>query len=244
MLGLGNSLFTSGVSGEFSLDQVGTMVAWYKFNELQTVADSDGDGDDEVSSWSSSFGSSNPITQSTAIRQPAYNSGHLDFHQPSQQKLRAATDFGSGLRDFTIMFCIQPDNYTGNRTLMGNQDVSSHLFRFSSNNTSTRLQFNGAAFDSVASQAFPLARFILTITRDTSANPNPVKIYSSTTEVVSGTKLFGSQTSLATFDQFGCQAGSSNPYDGKISEVAIWSNVLTDGDRAAAIADMELRTGV
>ena len=106
------------------------------------------------------------------------------------------------------------------------------------------MPLQGPAFDSVAAQAYPVARFIFTRTRDTSANPNPVKIYSSTTEVVSGTKLVGSQTALATFDQFGCQAGSSNPYDGKISEVAIWSNVLTDGDRAAAIADRELRTGV
>ena len=244
MLGLGNSLSTSGVLGDFSLDKVGTMAAWYKFDEGQSKADSDGDGAEEVSSWSSSFGASNALAQSTATKQPAYNNGHLDFHQPSQQKLLAAADFGGGLTSFTIMISISPDNFTASRTIMGRSTTASHLFRFSSSSTATRLQFQGAAFDSVASEAFPTSRFIMTLTRDTSANPNPIKIYKNTTEVVSGTKTFGTQTSLATFNQFGCQAGASNPFDGQISEVAIWSNVLTDADRAAAIADMQARTGV
>tara|TARA_A100001391_G_C5023928_1_gene266591 strand:+ start:118 stop:870 length:753 start_codon:yes stop_codon:yes gene_type:complete len=250
MLGLrcglsSSSSSSSALAGEFTLDQAGTMVAWYKFDEGQSKADSDGDGTEEVSSWSSSFGTANALAQSTATKQPAYNSGHLDFHQPSQQKLEASADFGgAGLASFTIMISISPDNFTGSRTVFGRSTTAGNLFRFSSNNTTTRLQFQGAAFDSVASEAYPTSRFILTITRDTSSNPNPIKIYNNTTEVVSGTKTFGSQSAAALFNQIGCQAGASNPFDGQISEIAIWSDVLTDADRAAAIADMQVRTGV
>lgn len=247
MLGLGTSLarydFTS-VDGGVPLDGLGTMIAWYKFNELQTIGDDDGDGTDEVSSWSSSTGSANPVTQSTAIKQPAYNSGHLDFHQPQQQKLQAATNFGFALRSFTIMFSMSPDNYTGSRTIMGNSAVSGNLLRFNTSNTDVKIQFNASTITMTSSETFPTDRFILTITRDTSANPNPLKMYKNETEVFSGTHTFGTQTAGAEFNQFGCQAGASNPFDGQISEVAIWANVLTDADRAIAIADMKLRTGV
>ena len=245
MLGLGNSLSTSGVLGDFSLDKVGTMVAWYKFDEGQSKGDNDGDGTEEVSSWSSSFGSTNGLAQSTPIKPPAYNSGHLDFHQPSQQKLEAGADFGGGgLTNFTIMISISPDNFGGSRTILGRSTTSGNLLRYNSSASIIKLQFQGAAIQMSVSEAFPTDRHIFTITRDTSANPNPVKFYKNTTEVLSTTKTFGTQGSLAQFNQVGCQAAASNPFDGQISEMAIWSNVLTDADRAASIADMQVRTGV
>ena len=245
MLGLGNSLFSSGVLGDFSLDKVGTMVAWYKFDEGQSKGDNDGDGAEEVASWATSFGAANTLNQTTAIKQPAYNSGHLDFHQPSQQKLEASADFGGvGLISFTIMISISPDNFGGSRTILGRSSTAGNLLRYNSSASIIKLQFQGAAIQMSVTEAFPTDRHIFTITRDTSANPNPVKFYKNTTEVLSTTKTFGSQSSVALFNQVGCQAAASNPFDGQISEIAIWSNVLTDADRAAAIADMQARTGV
>ena len=250
MLGLGCGLInssssSSALAGEFTLDQAGTMVAWYKFDEGQSKADSDGDGTEEVSSWATSFGTANTLNQTTAIKQPAYNSGHLDFHQPSQQKLEASADFGgAGLASFTIMISISPDNFGGSRTILGRSSTAGNLLRYNSSASIIKLQFQGAAIQMSVSEAFPTDRHIFTITRDTSANPNPVKFYKNTTEVLSTTKTFGSQSAAALFNQVGCQAAASNPFDGQISEIAIWSDVLTDADRAAAIADMQVRTGV
>ena len=249
MLGLrcglsSSSSSSSALAGEFTLAQAGTMVAWYKFDEGQSKGDADSDGTEEVSSWSSSFGSANALSQSTAIKQPAYNSGHLDFHQPSQQKLEASADFGGGLASFTIMISISPDNFTSSRTILGRSTTSGNLLRYNSSDSIIKLQFQGQAIQMSVSEAFPTDRHIFTITRDTSANPNPVKFYKNTTEVLSTTKTFGSQSAAAQFNQVGCQAAASNPFDGQISEIAIWSDVLTDADRAAAIADMQVRTGV
>ena len=150
---------------------------------MQSKSDADSDGTEEVSSWASSVGASNALAQSTAIKQPAYNSGHLDFHQPNQQKLEASADFGgAGLQSFTIMISISPDNFGGSRTILGRSSTSGNILRYNSSASEIKLQFQGAAIQSSVSEAFPTDRHIFTITRDVSANPNPVKFYKNTTE--------------------------------------------------------------
>ena len=45
-------------------------------------------------------------------------------------------------------------------------------------------------------------------------------------------------------DEIGCNAGSSNPFQGNISEYVIFSDVLSDSDRALVQADIMTRNSI
>ena len=250
MLGLGNSIITSGAPSEFTIDSLSSAIHWYKFDDGLSF------NGDNVSQWNDQIGS-NHLTQSTASKQPTYNSGNIEFNNGSTiEKLEFTSKVN--LLDLTICVVV---NFNGtspsNETLLGSSVGSdADLLRFAAGGG--QLQRNRIQVDDVAAGLVDIStdiadpdyptttKYVFTVTRDADGgNGNGlVTMYADETNKGSGNFNVDVSTDNFGIDQVGSQFASSNSFQGKLSEMVIFNAVLSDADRALVIQDIKTRNSI
>jgi len=246
MLGLGNSIVTSGAPSEFTIDSLSSAIHWFKFNEGITLNGSD------VSQWNDQIGS-NHLTQSTASKQPAYNSGNIEFNNGSTiEKLEFTSKVD--LLDLTICLVVNFNGTTpNNETLLGSSVTGdADLFRFAAggNAKRNRIQVDDVAAgsaDIVGAVTFPTtSKYVLTVTRDADGGNGNGEAVMYENETNKGSNNFSADVSTDNFgiDQVGAQFVSSNHFAGQVSEIVIFNAVLSDADRALVIQDIKTRNSI
>ena len=246
MLGLGNSITTSGAPSEFTIDSLSSAVHWFKFNEGITLNGAD------VSQWDDQIGS-NHLTQSDASKQPVYNSGNISFNAATTiEKLEFTSKVN--LLDLTICLVVDFSGTTpGNETLLGSSVGSDvDLFRFAAggNSKRNRLQVDdvgAGSADVVGAVTFPVtSKYVLTVTRDADGGNGNGEVVMYENETNKGSSNFGVDVSTDNFgiDQVGSQFASSNSFKGTLSEMVMFNAVLSDDDRALVIQDIKTRNSI
>jgi len=202
---------TNTLGGWQPSDETG-LEAWYKYQSGITLNGSD------VSAWADSSENSFDMVQATASKQPAYNSGAIDFDASASQSLQTGTDielsgeFTLGLRLFPAL---------NNVVVLGDNTINNEFFKI---NTSTQLRFkadSGTNFINIDVNDGDLtADNYLVITRNSS---NLVSLY------VNGTLQTDTDTLVGTanIDAIGVRNPENNPYDGTISEIQIFDTEST-----------------
>jgi hypothetical protein len=94
------SLSSTKILGAWSPEQEASLVAWYQYQTGITLNGSD------VSGWADYMGL-HPMSQLTAINQPAYSSGTLTFDSADTQFLQTIAQITLA-GDFTIGFRVEP----------------------------------------------------------------------------------------------------------------------------------------
>jgi len=190
-------------------DETG-LEAWYKYQSGITLNGSD------VSAWADSSSNSFDMLQGTPSKQPAYNSGAIDFDASATQNLQTGTDIElSGA--FTLGLRLNPA--LTNVIVLGDNTINNEFFKITS---STRLRFktDGTHIDIDVNDGDLTADNYLVVTRNAS---NLVTLYvngvaQTDTETLAGT---------ANIDAIGVRNSDINAYDGTISEIQIYDTEST-----------------
>ena len=204
---------TQALGGSWQPSDETGLEAWYKFQTGITLNGSD------VSAWADSSSNSFDMAQDTASKQPAYNSGAIDFDASASQSLQTGTDielsgtFTLGLRLFPAL---------NNVVVLGDNTINNEFFKI---NTSTQLRFkadSGSNFINIDVNDGDLtADNYLVITRNSS---NLVSLY------INGTLQTDTDTLVGTanIDAIGVRNPDNNTYDGTISEIQIFDTESTE----------------
>ena len=191
-------------------DETG-LEAWYKYQTGITLNGSD------VSAWADSSSNSFDMVQATASKQPAYNSGDIDFDASASQSLSTASDIiFSGV--FTIGIKLFPS--ASNAVVLGdNTSGQNEFFKITSSNN-LRFKTDGSSVDIGLDSGSFIGENYLVITRNSS---DLVTLYfngvaQSDTETLAGT---------VNMDSMGVRAVNVNPYDGTISEIQMYDTEST-----------------
>ena len=181
------------------------LVAWYKNKEGITLNGSD------VSAWADSSSNSFDMVQATASKQPAYNSGDIEFTAADTQNLQSASDITlSGA--FTVGMKLEPDAL--NLAVIGSNTQPAEFLKIMTA-TSLRVSTDGSLVDITVNDGDLTADNYLVVTRNSS---NLVSLY------INGTLQTDTETLAGTvdIDAIGVRRINNNPYDGIIKEVQIY----------------------
>lgn len=186
-------------------DETG-LEAWYKYQSGITLNGSD------VSAWADSSENSFDMVQATASKQPAYNSGAIDFDASAFQSLQTTGADIELAGAFTLGLRLFPD--LNNVIVLGDNTTSNEFFKITSS-TKLRFKTDGSQVDIIVNDGDLSADNYLVITRNAS---NLVTLY------INGVAQTDTQTlaGTANIDAIGVRATDANPYDGTISEVQIY----------------------
>jgi len=208
-LGL-NSVNVVGGSAAWNPSDETNLEAWYKNQTGITLNGSD------VSAWADSSSNSFDMVQATASKQPAYNSGNIEFTAADTQSLQSASDITlSGV--FTIGMKLEPD--VSNVAVIGSNTTTNEFFKITSP-TNLRFKTDGSQADMTIDSGTLITSLNLVITRNAS---NLVTLY------IGGVAQTDTETLAGTADinAIGVRATNSNPYDGTISEIQIYDTEST-----------------
>jgi hypothetical protein len=201
---------TNTLGGWQPSDETG-LEAWYKFQSGITLNGSD------VSVWADSSSNSFDMVQATASKQPAYNSGAIDFDASAFQSLQTPSDITLA-GAFTLGLRLFPD--LNNVIVLGDNTTSNEFFKITSS-TKLRFKTDGSQVDIIVNDGDLSADNYLVITRNAS---NLVTLY------INGVAQTDTQTlaGTANIDAIGVRATDANPYDGTISEIQIFDAESTE----------------
>jgi len=215
-LKLGLSLNNTKTLGGWQPSDETGLEAWYKNQTGITLNGTD------VSAWADSSSNSFDMSQRTASKQPAYNSGAVDFDASASQSLRTASDITlSGA--FTVGVKLFPS--ATNVVVLGDNTITNEFFKIT-NSTSLRFKTDGSHIDITVNDGDLVADNYLVFTRNAS---DLVTLY------VNGVAQTDTETLAGTvnIDAIGVRATDANSYDGTISEVQIF-----DTESAALTANV------
>jgi len=204
------SLVTIKNVGGWQPSDDGNLKAWYKFQTGITLNGSD------VSAWADSSTNSFDMVQATASKQPAYNSGNIDFDASATQSLSTASDIiFSGV--FTLGIKLFPS--AANAIVLGDNTINNEFFKITSTNN-LRFKTDGTSVDIGLDSGSFIGDNYLVVTRNSS---DLVTLYfngvaQSDTETLAGT---------VNIDSIGVRATNLNPYDGTISEIQMFGSEST-----------------
>ena len=185
--------------------------AWYKFQTGITLNGSD------VSAWADSSTNSFNMVQATASKQPAYNSGNIDFDASASQILSTASDIiFSGV--FTIGIKLFPS--VANVVVLGDNSLGENEFFKITSTNNLRFKTDNSSVDIGLDSGSFIGDNYLVVTRNSS---NLVTLYfngvaQADTETLAGT---------VNIDTIGVRAVNLNPYDGTISEIQMFGSEST-----------------
>jgi len=194
--------------GGWTPDSEGTnLVAWYKNKEGITLNGSD------VSAWADSSSNSFDMVQATASKQPAYNSGDIEFVAADTQNLQSASDITlSGA--FSIGIKLKPDAL--NLAVIGSNDQPTEFLKIMTSEA-LRVSTDGSLVDLSLDEGTFIADINLVLTRNAS---NLITLY------INGVAQADTETLAGTADinAIGVRNVNNNPYDGTISEIQIYNS--------------------
>ena len=208
-LGL-NSVNVVGGSVAWNPSDETNLEAWYKNQTGITLNGSD------VSAWADSSSNSFNMVQATASKQPAYNSGNIEFTAADTQSLQSASDITlSGA--FTIGIKFEPD--VSNVAVIGSNTTTNEFFKITST-TNLRFKTDGSQADMTIDSGTLITSLNLVITRNAS---NLITLY------IGGVAQTDTETLAGTADinAIGVRRVDTNPYDGTISEIQIFDTEST-----------------
>tara|TARA_Y100000015_G_scaffold12345_1_gene11840 strand:+ start:495 stop:1172 length:678 start_codon:yes stop_codon:yes gene_type:complete len=206
-LKLGLSLVNRRLQGSWQPSDEARLDAWYKRATGITL-----NGDD-VSKWNDQSGRNIHMEQGTASEQPLYNSGDIDFDSAATQNLQTTGQISLG-GDFTIG--VKLHLKTAGGVLLADNTTAGEFIRFTGtqelrvridNATAVNIAKDSGTFVEDAYMVLQRASNVLTLYWNGTAQAD--------TETLSGT---------ADIDAIGVRSTDLNPYDGEISEIAIFSS--------------------
>jgi hypothetical protein len=191
-------------------DETG-LEAWYKYQTGITLNGSD------VSAWADSSTNSFNMTQATASKQPAYNSGAIDFDASAEQHFRSSSDIIMA-GEFTVGIRLNAD--IANIVVLGDNSLGQNEFFKITNSTSLRFKTDNNQVDITVNDGDLLADNYLVVTRNSSdlVTLHVNGVAQTDTETLAGT---------VNLDAIGVRANDANFYDGTISEVQIYDTEST-----------------
>jgi len=206
-LGLDLSLSSIRPQGVWSPDSESTLEAWYQKGEGITLNGSD------VSQWADSSIKGIDMVQATASEQPSYSSGVLSFDSSATQNLQSTGQI-SLEGDFTIGAKLHVK--AGGVVLLGDNTTTGEFIRFSSTSQFRVRIDNTTAVNIEKNEGSWLENAYMVLTRTSDV----LKLYwkgvaQTDTETLSGT---------ADIDAIGVRRTDTNPYEGDISEIQIYSS--------------------
>tara|TARA_R110001599_G_C12099703_1_gene646938 strand:+ start:63 stop:749 length:687 start_codon:yes stop_codon:yes gene_type:complete len=207
-LKLGMSLVSSNKGGaEWTPTDESSLEAWWQKGVGITLNGSD------VSAWTDSSSNNIDMAQTTAGNQPAYSDGVLTFDPAASSYLQSASGQISLSGDFTIGAKIKP---AGLGVVVADLTSSGEFVRF--NTTSNlRVKIDGGANTDIPKDSGTYdeeAYMVLTRVSGT-LTLHWKGVAQSTTPSVAGT---------ADVDGIGARKPSSNPFDGEMSEIQVYSS--------------------
>ena len=215
-LGLALSLSTIRGLGRWTPLDEPTVVGWWKYNV--DVTDS-GATAYKVSQWNDQSTNNNHFLQSVLAEQPANgtgggaNRGTITFDPSGSQNMDTTSQI-SLTGDFTIGVAL---NLTGGGgVLLADNTVNGEFFRFFSTSVIRIKIDNATAVDITKDSGTFLGKAYMVLTRVS----NVITLHwngvaQADTETLSGT---------ADIDNLGVRKTDTNPYDGSVSEVQIYSS--------------------
>ena len=246
MLGLGNSIVIGAALGEFSLDQISDLEAWYKFDTNITLNGSN------VSAWGDSSGNGNDLTQSTASDQPAYNSGDIHFDETNDNMVMDTMLTLTASDGFTILAIISTDTTsTGNQTLFSGADSvgdsadnGKNFFRYDTTLWRFRAESGASSQQTINHSLTNGEKFLLTVIGSNDSGSLNFAVRDNGSAI--GNASLSAVTSSDTFklNVIGDHNQTNQLWDGKISEFVVYSNNLTGDDLTNAEDDLMTRHGL
>jgi hypothetical protein len=205
---LGLSINSTRPLGKWLPDDETSLEAWYQKGEGITLNGSD------VSTWADSSTNSYDMVQDTATEQPAYAAGVLTFASADTNNLQTSGADIDLTGDFTIGVKLHLTASGG--TLLGDNTIAGEFIRFTGT-TELRVRVASATavnIDKDSGTFLEDAYMILTRSSDV------MTLYwkgvaQADTETKAGT---------ASIDAIGVRKTDTNPYEGTISEIQIYSS--------------------
>jgi hypothetical protein len=208
-LKLGLSLVSSNSPGGWSPDDEASLVAWYQNQVGITLNGTD------VSKWEDSAAAGLfDMVQDDAPEQPAYSGGVLTFASADSNNLQTSGADISLTGDFTIGVKLHLTASGG--TLLGDNTQNGEFIRFTGT-TELRVRVAGATAVNIDKDSGTfLEDAYMVLTRSSDVFTLYWKgVAQADTETKAGT---------ATIDAIGVRNSDTNPYEGTISEIQIYSS--------------------
>ena len=246
MLGLGNSITSGAVLGEFSLDQISGLQAWYKFQTSITLNGSN------VSAWGDSSGNGNDLTQSTASDQPAYNGGDVHFDETNDNMVMDTMLTFTASSGFTILAVISTDDdatnnqaqFSGADTVGDTDDNGANFFRYDNTVWRFRGESGGTSQQTVTHDLVDNEKFLLTVIGSDGGGTLNFAVRDNGSAI--GNASLGAVTGSDTFklNVIGDHNTTGQHWDGKISEFVVYNSNLTGSDLTSVEDNIMTRHGL
>ena len=234
MLGLGNSLSTTvAPSGGFELTDIGGLDMWLKYNEGFVSGIENGE---LIARWEDSSGNDNHAVQEVEDFKPSYFNGSADFNIEGGNRDKLGFTPVENVKG-TIFMVIEPDD-DASMTLFGYSRSSSVFYRINQSETveyrirkGSTNSYDTSDIDTDAepfvNSSTPMLIIFnqkgdLNLDIHTGGNGND-SIHQHDDY---GVDAAGNGTALK-IDQIGTQGASSNPFNGRLLELAIYNSPLT-----------------
>ena len=205
-LKLGLSLVSTPKLGGWSPDDESSLEAWYQNAVGITLNGSD------VSQWEDSSSNSYDMNQATATEQPAYADGTLTFVSGDTTNLQSTSSLGLG-EEFTIGIKLAP---TATGAVISSNTLGSEFFKIQSG-TVFRVKIDGSQVDITLDSGSFVGDYYLVITRDSS---DLITLYKNGVAQADTETLAGQ----ADIDAIGVRKLDTNPFDGTMKEIQIYSS--------------------
>jgi len=244
MLGIGNDLVRSSfVGGEFSLDGLNGLVAWYKFDTGQTITESD-----TVSAWDNAQGTAGlDLQQVTAAKQPAYSAGKVTFDETDDFMRTTSIDNTLLTDNFTIFAAIKTHSTaTANQTLWsGSLDGNGkNFFRYDGTLWRFRPRAGSGSQATIAHALTNNEKFLLTIVGTPSGSTINVAIRDNGSDIGNADCPVAASSNVFNFDRIGDHNQTGQLWDGEINEFVVFRSTLTGNDLTNAEADIMERNSI
>lgn len=223
-------IFTGGSS--FSPSQISGLALWLDASDTSTITHSGG----SVSQWDDKSGNGYHATQGTVPAQPATGSATLNsrnvirFDGTDDRLTLPSGTYSIPNGDVTMFLVYRNTANNTNRQPVNAQDGGNNRFRF--------IRISGTSFGATHGDLSTAASSVATTSETTDGhiamlvspdNSTNLRVYRE------GNLLVGSNAPRGVFTAtsftVGSQTGSTNPWDGDIGEIIIYTRVLSSSEK-------------
>ena len=205
------SLVSTKMLGGWKPSDETRLKTWYKYQTGITLNGSD------VSAWADSSTNSFTMSQATATEQPAYNSGAIEFTPADTQNLQTASDIELP-NTFTIG--IKLNIAAAGGIIIGDNTETGEFFKIFST-TVLRVKIDNATAVDLELDSGAWGDGYMVVTRN---GDNVITLWWNGVEQTTATPTL---SGTANIDTIGVRKTDTNPYDGTISEIQIYSEEST-----------------
>ena len=233
MLGLGNSIVTSGVSSEFNIISTSPDL-WLQFNTGQTTVDSDSDGDSDIQ-WADSSGNGNDVTSSNDVKEGSFSNGAWKSEDNSDF---LALDSNITLADAYTIFIVFTVENTSDSFIGGPSTSDFMRFGQSNNAAIMRVRHSGATNNITFDTNPSVGKGMFKISRNADGDELTVTQNSTTLCMDAGT------VSTNNFVVGKIPSGASGLAEDYLWEVVVYNRAVTAAESALIEADILTRTSL